>query len=98
VLDLDDLQHNTRDGLHIASLAGACRIPARGFGGMRRKDGMLAFSPRLPQALTRIKFRAKFEHQLLRVEIDQGHATYTLIEMQCAGEPDVRVPGRRERG
>jgi alpha,alpha-trehalose phosphorylase len=59
VLDLDDLQHNTRDGLHIASLAGACRIPARGFGGMRRKAGMLAFSPRLPQALTRIKFRAK---------------------------------------
>jgi alpha,alpha-trehalose phosphorylase len=24
LLDLDDLQHNTRDGIHTASLAGAC--------------------------------------------------------------------------
>ncbi|HWC38023.1 MAG TPA: glycosyl hydrolase family 65 protein, partial [Acidimicrobiales bacterium] len=80
LLDLEDLQHNTRDGLHIASLAGACRIPARGFGGMRRRGGTLAFSPRLPEALARVKFRVKFGAQLLSVEIFQGLATYTLIE------------------
>lgn len=28
LMDLDDLEHNTRDGLHIASLAGTWRLTA----------------------------------------------------------------------
>ena len=35
LLDLDDLEHNTRDGLHIASLAGTWLALVQGFGGMR---------------------------------------------------------------
>src|SRR5207248_11201290 len=35
LLDLDDLEHNTRDGLHIASLAGCCIAAMAGFGGLR---------------------------------------------------------------
>jgi trehalose/maltose hydrolase-like predicted phosphorylase len=35
LIDLDDLEHNTRDGLHIASLAGAWIVAVSGFGGMR---------------------------------------------------------------
>jgi len=34
-MDLDDLEHNTRDGLHIASLAGSWIALVAGFGGMR---------------------------------------------------------------
>ena len=39
LMDLDDLEHNTRDGLHIASLAGAWIAAVAGFGGMRDHDG-----------------------------------------------------------
>ena len=35
LIDLDDLEQNTRDGLHIASLAGAWIAAVAGFGGMR---------------------------------------------------------------
>ena len=45
LIDLEDLQHNTRDGLHIASLAGAWIGTVAGFGGLRDHDGQLA-SPR----------------------------------------------------
>ena len=39
LMDLHDLEHNTRDGLHIASLAGAWIALVAGFGGMRDHDG-----------------------------------------------------------
>ncbi len=35
LMDLHDVQHNTRDGLHMASLAGAWTALVAGFGGMR---------------------------------------------------------------
>ena len=35
LMDLDDLMDNTRDGLHIASLAGSWIAAVAGFGGMR---------------------------------------------------------------
>ena len=50
LMDLDNLEHNTRDGLHIASLAGAWIVAVAGFGGMRDHDGALSFTPRLPAA------------------------------------------------
>ena len=39
LMDLGDLEHNTRDGLHIASLAGAWTALVAGFGGMRVPGG-----------------------------------------------------------
>jgi alpha,alpha-trehalose phosphorylase len=47
LMDLDDLRHITRDGVHIASLAGAWVAAVAGFGGMRDHDGNLTFAPRL---------------------------------------------------
>ncbi len=44
LIDLDDIQHNTRDGLHIASLAGTWIAAVAGFGGMRDHNGILSFS------------------------------------------------------
>ncbi len=39
MMDLRDLEHNTRDGLHIASLAGTWIALVAGFGGMRDHNG-----------------------------------------------------------
>jgi alpha,alpha-trehalose phosphorylase len=83
LIDLDDLEHNTRDGLHIASLAGAWIAAVAGFGGMRDHDGALSFTPRLPGALARLAFGLTFRGRQIRVEVDQQHVTYSLR----AGEP-----------
>jgi alpha,alpha-trehalose phosphorylase len=80
LIDLDDLEHNTRDGLHIASLAGAWIGAVAGFGGMRDHGGELSFSPRLPEVLTRLTFRLTFRGRQLRVEVEPHRATYSLMD------------------
>jgi len=83
LMDLDDLEHNTRDGLHIASLAGAWTALVVGFGGMRDADGTLSFTPRLPPDITRLAFTITVQRKRLRVEVTHTGATYSLAE----GEP-----------
>jgi alpha,alpha-trehalose phosphorylase len=80
LIDLDDLQHNTRDGLHIASLAGTWIGAVAGFGGLRDHDDILSFTPRLPQALSRIAFRLCFRGRRLVVAVEHRRATYTLLD------------------
>jgi alpha,alpha-trehalose phosphorylase len=77
--DLDDLQHNTRNGLHIASLAGTWLGIVAGFGGMRDHGPKLSFAPRLPGALTGLTFRLCFRGRRLKVEITPGHAGYSVL-------------------
>jgi alpha,alpha-trehalose phosphorylase len=80
LMDLGDLEHNVRDGVHMASLAGAWLAAVAGFGGMRDHDGTLAFSPRLPDALVRLNFRLVFRGRRFLVDVRHGEATYTLLE------------------
>jgi alpha,alpha-trehalose phosphorylase len=99
LMDLDDLEHNTRDGIHIASVAGTWIAAVAGFGGMRDHGGRLTFSPRLPAALTGLKFRLMFRGRSLRVEVDNRRARYSLVdgeslEIKHHGEPAVIEPDR----
>ncbi len=79
LLDLGDLHHNTRDGVHLASLAGAWIAAVAGFGGMRDHEGSLSFAPRLPQQLSRLTFRLLFRGRRIKVEVDHQQARYTLL-------------------
>ena len=79
LLDLEDREHNTRDGLHIASLAGTWIAAVSGLGGMRDHDGDLSFAPRLPEALTRLAFRLRFRKRRLIVDVHPSSATYSLV-------------------
>ena len=80
LMDLDNLEHNTRDGLHIASLAGTWIVAVAGFGGMRDHDGVLSFAPRLPERLTRLAFGMCFRGRRLRVEVTHEQARYSLLQ------------------
>jgi alpha,alpha-trehalose phosphorylase len=83
LMDLHDLGHNTADGVHIASLAGAWIAVVAGFGGMRDHGGVLTFAPRLPERLERLTFGLVFRGTRLRVEVGEDAATYTVL----AGAP-----------
>ena len=78
LIDLEDLQHNTRDGLHLAALAGSWIALVAGFGGMRQRLGVPHFAPRLPPTLTRLAFTLVTKGRRLRVEVTGNSATYTL--------------------
>ena len=73
LMDLDDLEHNTRDGLHIASLAGAWIALVPGLGGLREHDGSLTFAPRLPARITRLSFTIRVQGRRLHVRDHCGH-------------------------
>lgn len=83
LMDLDDLEHNVRDGMHIAALAGTWTALVAGFGGMRLYGGLLSFAPRLPPGLARLAFHIVFRNRCLRVEIAGKGAMYHLLN----GEP-----------
>jgi alpha,alpha-trehalose phosphorylase len=80
LLDLDDIHHNTKDGVHLASLAGAWIAAVSGLGGMRDHGGSLGFAPRLPEALARLAFRVCFNGRRVQIEVDHENARYTLLE------------------
>jgi alpha,alpha-trehalose phosphorylase len=80
LMDLDDLEHNSSDGLHIASLAGTWIAAICGFAGLRDHDGVMRFSPRLPMRLDRMAFRLSFRGRRLQVEVDGSGTKYSLLE------------------
>ncbi len=77
-VDLRDLHANTRDGLHMASLAGAWSAVVEGFGGLRERGDMLSLAPRLPAGITRLSFRLRHHGLRLLVEADQETARVSL--------------------
>jgi alpha,alpha-trehalose phosphorylase len=80
LIDLRDLEHNTRDGVHLAALAGARIALIQGFAGMRAHNGRLAFAPRLPAGLTRLEFRVRYRDWRLELAIAPTSVSYTLLD------------------
>ena len=83
LMDLDDIEHNTRDGLHMASLAGSWIALVCGLGGMRDHNGILTFAPRLPDRISRLAFGIRWRGSVLRVEVGPDSATYRVT----SGDP-----------
>jgi alpha,alpha-trehalose phosphorylase len=78
LMDLGDLEHNTRDGVHIASLAGAWLAVVAGLGGLRDQGEVLSFAPTLAGPLTRMSFALTWRGRRLRVEVDPDKVRYRL--------------------
>src|SRR5437879_7743482 len=83
LIDLADLEHNTRDGVHLAGLAGAWIALVDGFGGMRTFNSTLSFAPRLPDGITRLVFNLCYRDRRIRVTATPTSASYALL----SGEP-----------
>ncbi|WP_433159367.1 glycoside hydrolase family 65 protein [Kribbella sp. CA-247076] len=99
LIDMRNLHHNTGDGLHMASLAGAWTALVAGFGGLRERDGCLCFDPALPQGMSRLVFSIRWRTARLKVDISELEVTYTVhdgadcsISFKHAGEPVTVTP------
>ena len=78
LMDLHDIEHNAKDGLHIASLAGGWLALVAGFGGMRDGAECLLFRPQLPPGWQRLQFSVRPRGKRLHVEITPGRVEYRL--------------------
>ena len=94
LVDLRDNGRPTEDGIHVAAHAGAWTALVAGFGGLRESDGGLHLRPVLPPALTRLAFGLRRGGSVLRVELEDGVATYRLVE---GGEVELTHDGEALR-
>lgn len=99
LIDLADFEHNTRSGLHLASLAGVWTALVAGFGGMRHTASELRFKPRLPSGISRLNFGLVLAGRTLRVEITGTLAAYSLgagepLELVHYGQPITLAAGK----
>ncbi|OBB24303.1 glycosyl hydrolase [Mycolicibacterium peregrinum] len=78
LIDLRDLHRNTRDGLHMASLAGAWTALVAGFGGLRDDEGALSLDPHLPDGISCLRFRLRWKDFRITVDAHHDTVTYTL--------------------
>ncbi len=94
LVDLRDLHANTRDGLHMASLAGAWSTIVEGFGGLREDGDVLVLAPRLPAGISRLRFRLRHDGLRLLVEADHDTARVSVRD-GAGGRLTVQLYGER---
>jgi alpha,alpha-trehalose phosphorylase len=91
LLDLRAGGESGGDGLHIAASAGSWIALVMGFGGLRDTGGRLAFAPRLPAHLPRMRFGVRWRDSRLRITVTPYEATYEVtgppVEISHHGEP-----------
>ena len=79
-LDLDDYNHEVKEGLHITSMAGTWISIVEGFGGMRVRDGKLTFKPIIPEQWKGYSFKVGFRGNLLKIKVSCYSITITNEE------------------
>jgi len=68
LVDLEDVQGNTADGIHGASAGGVWQAVVFGFAGLRVTADGYTLNPRLPSSWRRLAF--SFQHRGLEVRVD----------------------------
>jgi alpha,alpha-trehalose phosphorylase len=90
LLDLQDLFHNTRDGIHTANMAGSYMSIVYGFGGFRLKESGIWFSPILPEKWNSYSFHIRYENSRIGVSVNRGENIFTL---ECGTPKPIYVYG-----
>ncbi|MCB9252416.1 MAG: glycoside hydrolase family 65 protein [Flavobacteriales bacterium] len=78
-LDLDDYNNDTRDGLHITSMAGTWLAIVKGFAGMKVVKDELHFKPFLPPNWRSFSFRLNFRNALFEITINENETKVEQI-------------------
>jgi alpha,alpha-trehalose phosphorylase len=70
-MDLDDTHGNTRDGLHMANLAGSCLGIINGFAGYRIKENGISIAPIVPKQFEGYCFRIQYIGTWLEIKVKE---------------------------
>lgn len=98
--DLDDNQRNTKDGLHMANMAGAWACIVYGFGGMKILDGELTLKPIVPDQWKGYEFSVLYLGRRIGVKVTKEETVYELLspgtfEIRHYGETLHLVSGEK---
>ena len=71
LIDLLNLQKNTREGIHAANAGGVWQTIVFGFAGVSiGKDGILNVKPNMPKEWSSLKFRLHYDNAWLEIQTD----------------------------
>ena len=74
--DVSDIQGGTtKEGIHMGVMAGTLDLVQWCHAGMRIRDGVLAFDPRLPDQLDELSFSMQFRRTPLEITLTRGELT-----------------------
>ena len=90
-LDLDDYNHEVKEGLHITSMAGTWLSIVEGFGGMRIHDGKVVLRPLIPDKWKSYSFHARFRGFLFEVKVTRQNV---LIRNLAASQLHLVIAGK----
>jgi beta-phosphoglucomutase family hydrolase len=87
-LDLENLNHTTAGGLHMATFGGVWQALVFGYLGMRPEGAALHVDPRVPPSWETLRLRLRFRG--VRVHVEAGPRS---MRLWAEGEVRVAVPG-----
>lgn len=91
--DLDDIQHGTtRQGVHIAAMAGSVDLVTRCYLGIEMRGDRLWFHPLLPSEIDSVEFHLAYRDQALSVTVTQEELRIVSAEGDAA-PIDIVVEG-----
>lgn len=76
--DLENTQKNTKDGLHMANMAGAWACVVFGFGGVTVMAEGIGFEPILPKQWTGYEFKITYRDSLIAIRVRPEGVSYEL--------------------
>ena len=79
-LDLDNYNRNTREGLHITSIAMAWANIVYGFAGLRSDGELLRFAPRLPARWKQLSFSVMYRGRVIAICMDAEKTSFRLTK------------------
>lgn len=90
-LDLKDKQKNTKDGVHIANMAGTYMAVVYGFGGLRLKESGICISPVLPLGWSGYRFKICYRGNRFTVTVKNKSC---ILEMEQGAALKIMVYGK----
>lgn len=79
-LDLDNVNNDTEDGLHITSMCGSWMAIVKGFAGVRTERGCLELCPHVPWAFRSFAFTMQIQGRRIDVAVEDGTLSLTLLD------------------
>jgi maltose phosphorylase len=79
-LDLNDYNKEVHEGLHITSMAGTWMSFIEGFAGLKIKNGLLSFTPKISNKWTSYAFHLNFRGRLIYVEVSHDQTIIKRVE------------------
>lgn len=79
-LDLDNYNRNTREGLHITSIAMAWANIVYGFAGLRSDGPMLRLAPKMPVRWKELSFSFTYRGSVLKLRMEADRTSFRIQE------------------